>query len=48
VWASLPPIKNASAEHQKPIILAIASQDAASFFRDRSLGADSPISVSYY
>ncbi|KAK3159038.1 hypothetical protein QOZ80_2AG0144890 [Eleusine coracana subsp. coracana] len=44
VWASLPPIKNASAEHQKPIILAIASQDASSFFRDRSLGADSPIS----
>ncbi|KAK3155217.1 hypothetical protein QOZ80_2BG0200390 [Eleusine coracana subsp. coracana] len=44
VWASLPPIKNASAEHQKPIILTIASQDASSFFRDRSLGADSPIS----
>ncbi|TVU28440.1 hypothetical protein EJB05_19957 [Eragrostis curvula] len=44
VWASLPPIKNASAEHQKRIILTIASQDAASFFRDRSLGADSPVS----
>ncbi|XP_062222083.1 nicastrin [Phragmites australis] len=44
VWASLPPIKNESTEHQKPIILAITSQDSASFFRDRSLGADSSIS----
>ncbi|KAJ1280941.1 hypothetical protein BS78_04G270600 [Paspalum vaginatum] len=44
VWTSLPPIKNGSTEHQKPIILAIASQDSASFFRDRSLGSDSPIS----
>ncbi|CAD6342751.1 unnamed protein product [Miscanthus lutarioriparius] len=44
VWASLPPLKNGSTEHQKPLILAIASQDSASFFRDRSLGSDSPIS----
>ncbi|KAL6912167.1 hypothetical protein ACP4OV_000972 [Aristida adscensionis] len=44
VWASLPPFRNASMNHQKPIIMAIASQDSASFFRDRSLGADSPIS----
>ncbi|CAD6256616.1 unnamed protein product [Miscanthus lutarioriparius] len=45
VWASLPPLKNGSTEHQKPLILAIASQDSASFFRDRSLGSDSPISA---
>ncbi|PAN08097.1 hypothetical protein PAHAL_1G387100 [Panicum hallii] len=44
VWASLPPIKNGSTEHHKPIILAITSQDSASFFRDRSIGSDSPIS----
>ncbi|XP_044951706.1 nicastrin [Hordeum vulgare subsp. vulgare] len=44
VWASLPPMSNASKEHQKPIIMVVASQDSASFFRDRSLGADSPIS----
>ncbi|XP_039791374.1 nicastrin-like isoform X3 [Panicum virgatum] len=44
VWASLPPIKNGSTEHPKPIILAITSQDSASFFRDRSIGSDSPIS----
>jgi len=44
VWASLPPIKNGSTEHQKPIVLAITSQDSASFFRDRSIGSDSPIS----
>ena len=48
VWASLPPIKNGSTEHQKPIVLAITSQDSASFFRDRSIGSDSPISVSWY
>ncbi|CAM0944289.1 unnamed protein product [Alopecurus aequalis] len=44
VWASLPPMSNASMEHQKPIIMVVASQDSASFFRDLSLGADSPIS----
>ncbi|KAM0927258.1 hypothetical protein ACQ4PT_003316 [Festuca glaucescens] len=43
VWASLPPMSNAS-KHQKPVIMVVASQDSASFFRDRSLGADSPIS----
>lgn len=44
VWTSLPPIKNGSTVLQKPVVLAIASQDSASFFRDRSLGSDSPIS----
>ncbi|AQL03533.1 Nicastrin [Zea mays] len=44
VWTSLPPLKNGSTEHLKPLILAIASQDSASFFWDRSLGSDSPIS----
>ncbi|AQK55159.1 Nicastrin [Zea mays] len=44
VWTSLPPLNNGSTEHPKPLILAIASQDSASFFRDRSLGSDSPIS----
>ncbi|KAG8072309.1 hypothetical protein GUJ93_ZPchr0006g42388 [Zizania palustris] len=44
VWASLPPISNSTSNHQKPIIMVTASQDSASFFRDRSLGADSPIS----
>ncbi|XP_020395732.1 nicastrin [Zea mays] len=44
VWTSLPPLKNGSTGHPKPLILAIASQDSASFFRDRSLGSDSPIS----
>jgi hypothetical protein len=46
VWASLPAMSNASMKDQKPIIMVVASQDSASFFRDRSLGADSPISVS--
>uniref|UniRef100_A0A0E0K513 Nicastrin n=1 Tax=Oryza punctata TaxID=4537 RepID=A0A0E0K513_ORYPU len=44
VWTSLPLISNSSTKHQKPIIMVTASQDSASFFRDRSLGADSPIS----
>ncbi|XP_051192784.1 nicastrin [Lolium perenne] len=44
VWASLPAMSNASMKDQKPIIMVVASQDSASFFRDRSLGADSPIS----
>ncbi|KAJ3699369.1 hypothetical protein LUZ61_003074 [Rhynchospora tenuis] len=43
VWSSLPPI-NISSIPTKPIVLAVASFDSASFFRDRSLGADSPIS----
>ncbi|KMS99114.1 hypothetical protein BVRB_2g047570 [Beta vulgaris subsp. vulgaris] len=44
VWSSLPPNSESSADITKPIILAIASMDSASFFRDKSLGADSPLS----
>ncbi|KAF3793757.1 Nicastrin [Nymphaea thermarum] len=43
VWSSLPPI-NVSSQMEKPIILAMASQDSASFFRDRTFGADSHLS----
>ncbi|XP_022143375.1 nicastrin [Momordica charantia] len=43
VWSSLPPI-NISSDQSKPIILTVASMDSASFFRDKSIGADSPIS----
>lgn len=43
VWSSLPPI-NISLDKSKPIILTVASMDSASFFRDKSIGADSPIS----
>ncbi|KAJ6791400.1 nicastrin [Iris pallida] len=43
VWSSLPPI-NVSSVKRRPILLAMASQDSASFFRDQSLGADSPLS----
>ncbi|KAH9687401.1 Nicastrin [Citrus sinensis] len=46
VWSSLPPINMSSSYQSKPIILLVASMDSASFFRDKSLGADSPISVS--
>lgn len=46
VWSSLPPINVSSSKSSKPIILTVASMDSASFFRDKSLGADSPISVS--
>lgn len=46
VWSALPPINTSSSESSKHIILAVASMDSASFFRDKSLGADSPISVS--
>lgn len=45
VWSSLPPINISSLKPPKPIILTVASMDSASFFRDKSLGADSPISV---
>lgn len=49
VWSSLPPISVSSSNNRKPIVLTVASMDSASFFRDRSFGADSPISVrSYY
>ncbi|XP_027337970.1 nicastrin [Abrus precatorius] len=44
VWSSLPPINITSLKQSKPIILTVASMDSASFFRDKSLGADSPIS----
>ncbi|KAI4299624.1 hypothetical protein L6164_033063 [Bauhinia variegata] len=44
VWSSLPPINISSSDQSKPIILTTASMDSASFFRDKSLGADSPIS----
>ncbi|KAG5247266.1 nicastrin-related family protein [Salix suchowensis] len=44
VWSSLPPINNSSSNHSKPIILTVASMDSASFFRDKNLGAESPIS----
>lgn len=47
VWSSLPPINTSSSDQTKPIILTVASMDSASFFRDKSLGADSPISVSF-
>ncbi|XP_011085876.1 nicastrin [Sesamum indicum] len=44
VWSALPPINISSSLKAKPIILAMTSMDSASFFRDRSLGAESPIS----
>uniref|UniRef100_A0A5B7BU84 Nicastrin n=1 Tax=Davidia involucrata TaxID=16924 RepID=A0A5B7BU84_DAVIN len=44
VWSALPPINISSSESSKPVILTMASMDSASFFRDKSLGADSPIS----
>ncbi|KAF3445173.1 hypothetical protein FNV43_RR14867 [Rhamnella rubrinervis] len=44
VWSSLRPISNSSLDQSKPIILTMASMDSASFFRDKSLGAESPIS----
>ncbi|XP_061978467.1 nicastrin isoform X1 [Populus nigra] len=44
VWSSLPPINNSSTNHSKPIILTVASMDSASFFHDKNLGAESPIS----
>lgn len=44
VWSSLPPINVSSTKPTKPILLAITSQDSAAYFRDKSLGANSPIS----
>ncbi|CAL5368260.1 unnamed protein product [Camellia sinensis] len=44
VWSALPPIKTLSSESSKRTILTVASMDSASFFRDKSPGADSPIS----
>ncbi|KAK1286999.1 Nicastrin [Acorus calamus] len=44
VWSSLPPINISSVKAPKPILLAVTSMDSASFFRDKSLGADSSVS----
>lgn len=44
VWSALPPINVSSSNKRKPIVLTVASMDSASFFRDKSFGADSPIS----
>ncbi|KAL6537670.1 hypothetical protein OROHE_012297 [Orobanche hederae] len=44
VWSALPPINISSPLEAKPIVLAMTSMDSASFFRDQSLGAESPIS----
>ncbi|KAL9230907.1 hypothetical protein vseg_006198 [Gypsophila vaccaria] len=44
VWSSLPPVDVSSPDKTKPIILGMASMDSASLFRDKSLGADSPLS----
>ncbi|KAF5191239.1 Nicastrin [Thalictrum thalictroides] len=43
VLSSLPPINDIS-EQPKSILLVVASMDSASFFRDNSPGADSPMS----
>ncbi|KAF8389207.1 hypothetical protein HHK36_025900 [Tetracentron sinense] len=44
VWSSLPPINISSSKWTKPLLLAVASMDSASFFRDKSIGADSRLS----
>lgn len=44
VWSALPPINVSSSNNRKPIVLTVTSMDSASFFRDKSFGADSPIS----
>lgn len=44
VWSALPPIIKLPSESSKHIILAVASMDSASFFRDKSVGADSHLS----
>lgn len=44
VWSSLPPINVSSTDQSRPVLLTVASMDSASFFRDKSLGADSPLS----
>ncbi|EPS72923.1 hypothetical protein M569_01828, partial [Genlisea aurea] len=44
VWSALPPINPSSSSNVKPLIMTMASMDSASFFRDQSLGAESPIS----
>lgn len=44
VWSALPTTNVSASSKDKPIVLAVASMDSASFFRDKSLGADSPLS----
>ncbi|XP_078444632.1 Zn-dependent exopeptidases superfamily protein [Wolffia australiana] len=44
VWSSLPPVNATSGKPLKPIILVMASLDSSSFFRDKSVGADFPLS----
>ncbi|KZV53792.1 nicastrin [Dorcoceras hygrometricum] len=44
VWSALPPVSISSSPKTKPLVLTVTSMDSASFFRDKSLGADSPIS----
>lgn len=44
VWSALPPLDPSPAV-SKPLVVAMAAMDAASFFRDSCPGAESPISV---
>ncbi|KAI3909499.1 hypothetical protein MKW92_043938 [Papaver armeniacum] len=44
VMSSLPPIDVSTTQKPKSIVLAMTSMDSASFFRDKSPGADSPLS----
>ncbi|KAK6127422.1 hypothetical protein DH2020_038843 [Rehmannia glutinosa] len=44
VWSALPPINISSPLKAKPVVLTMTSMDSASFFRDKNLGAESPIS----
>ncbi|XP_076951630.1 nicastrin-like [Bidens hawaiensis] len=44
VWSALPAENTSSSSTEKPIILTVASMDSASFFRDKSLGAESSLS----
>lgn len=46
VWSALPTTNVSDSNKEKNIVLAVASMDSASFFRDKSLGAESPLSVS--
>ncbi|KAK9074877.1 hypothetical protein SSX86_003196 [Deinandra increscens subsp. villosa] len=44
VWSALPAQNISSSSSKKPIVLTVASMDSASFFRDKSLGAESSLS----
>ncbi|KAI3813796.1 hypothetical protein L1987_18531 [Smallanthus sonchifolius] len=44
VWSALPTENISSPSSKKPIILTVTSMDSASFFRDKSLGAEFPLS----